>query len=160
MEEKLMSLRHKRLCDIVLEEHPLVYPELVVENSSEDAAVNVFAAGEDESVISSTTVSSWVTGGTDSKYSFVGNTEGETHYVGKQASNGAEINGSLTAGLMNSVEVNISGTIVPELYYIGDSNTNDDLTIGVSVGDGTDPSAVTAIRSGIKKGTVSMAFQP
>ena len=33
----------------------------------------------------------------------------------------------------------------------------DNLTIGVSVGDGTDPSAVTAIRSGIKKGTVSMA---
>jgi len=119
--------------------------------------VNVFAAGEDESVISSTTVASWVRGGSDSEYEFVGNTEGVTHYDGKQASNGATINGSLTAGLMNSVTVNISGTIVPELYYIGDSNTNDNLTIGVSVGDGTDPSAVTAIRSGIKKGTVSMA---
>jgi hypothetical protein len=44
MEEKLMPLRNKRLRNIVFEEHPLVYLELVVEDPPEDAAVNVFAA--------------------------------------------------------------------------------------------------------------------
>ena len=94
--------------------------------------------------------------GQDDAHSFVGNDHGVPDY-GQTADNFINLaGGKLTAGRLNSIDIAIKGTALPEGYKLS-NGSGSNLTYTVKVGDGSDKSQEDRIRNGIEVSEINIA---
>ena len=110
--------------------------------------VNVTASPGKTDIMMAKDVWVW-TKGQDDEHSFVGNDRGVPDY-GQTANNFVNLDGGkLIAGRLNSIDIAIKGTALPDGYKLS-NGSGSNLAYTVKVGDGSDKSQEDRIRNGIK----------